>query len=185
MPINKPQAVPNMGRPELMEIIKKTYPNFVLDKFAVVGLRGYYKKSMGNPDSNDRGIYDDAIFILTEKECIPFNANCDPSRYEKHIAKLKAGVWHVYKFDKHRGKYLALCQRAGNVTVFRDGENEDTGSFGINIHTGGYNTTSSAGCQTIYPTQWEKFITTCQKLCKNLFGDKYRALTYTYVLIDM
>jgi len=50
----------------------------------------------------------------------------------------------TYTIDLHAGKYLALCQRAGTVTVWRDanrdavldldGSNEETGYFGINIH---------------------------------------------------
>lgn len=49
----------------------------------------------------------------------------------------------VYKVDLHAGKYLALCQRGGPVTVWRDANKdsvldhdvpEDTGFFGVNIH---------------------------------------------------
>jgi hypothetical protein len=67
----------------------------------------------------------------------------------------------VYKIDKHRGKYDALCQRLGNVTVYRDADrdsvhdmdekNTQTGMFGINIHKAGASSTNvdrwSAGCQ--------------------------------------
>lgn len=172
-----------MTRAELMALIHEQQPGFVLNKFAVVGIRGYYMDTMGTVHENDRGIYDDAIFILTDSQLFPFNANTDPSKYSPGIAKLRPGVWSVYKFDKHKGKYLALCQRAGNVTVDRDGKGSETGMFGINIHKGGFLTTSSLGCQTIYPDQWDDFIAKCQKFAKSSFGDKYTSLVYTYVLL--
>lgn len=140
----------------------------VLNKYSLtapvqlLGIRGYYKKTMGNPIENDRGIYDDAIFIVAPDMFIPYNANTDPSTFRKGIANLKKGVW-FYRPGKHKinspNGYPALVQ-ADKVTVLRDGVGEDTGWFGINIHKGGYNTTSSLGCQTIYPTQWESFINT-------------------------
>ncbi|MEO6694833.1 MAG: hypothetical protein ABIY50_03300 [Ignavibacteria bacterium] len=96
----------------------------------------------------------------------------DPSDYylkhpiNKHgTAILKEGQYkEVYKIDKHRGKYYALCQRLGNVTVYRDSnkdgklkldpESIETGAFTINIHKGPRNgtwetknTIYSAGCQ--------------------------------------
>lgn len=189
-----PGKTPQITREELAALLLKQYPTLTLDKFAVIGLRGYYKNSMGDVGENDRAIYDDAIILLSENELHTFNGNCDPSKYQKGIAKLKAGVWPVYKFDLHSGKYLALCQRAGNVTVIRDADNledtttgdkEGTGMFGINIHKGGYNTTSSLGCQTIYPTQWARFIATAQRLCENSYGKDYKKQIYAYVLIDM
>lgn len=59
-------------------------------------------------------------------------------------AILKEGQWPVYSLDTHNGKYEALCQRRGEVEVFRDGNRDRVfdlkpstlhkGWFGINIH---------------------------------------------------
>jgi hypothetical protein len=95
---------------------------------------------------------------------VAFNANCDPSRTERGIARLCVGRWkyrpgihNLSKDPKEHPHYEALVQ-AGHVTVDRGAGNLDTGFFGINIHCGGNTTTSSLGCQTIPPAQWgDKF----------------------------
>ena len=46
------------------------------------------------------------------------------------------------------------------------------GDFGINIHEGGYGTTSSLGCQTIPPDdQWATFIALAISEAKRIHGD--------------
>lgn len=133
---------------------------------ALLGRRGYYRDAMGKVGVNDIGIYDDAIMVVTPTAFATFNANCDPSRQRPGMAMLKAGVWR-YQIGTHglsrptEQQYTALVQ-AAPVTVLRyaigEPAREDTGLFGINIHRGGYSTTSSEGCQTIYPEQWPAFI---------------------------
>ena len=151
---------------------------------------------MGKPGVNDRGIYDDALFIDSTDTFAPFNANTDPSKYKagtgfdeetKGMAMLNPGAWFVHRFDIHNGKYLALCQRAGNVTVTRDGKQEDyedTGEFGINIHCGSYHGTSSLGCQTLHPSQWDSFIALAIKLARQYHGDKWKEVVIPYVLME-
>jgi hypothetical protein len=69
------------------------------------------------------------------------------------------GIWEI---DSHAGKYEALCQRGGEVTVWRDADRDgnldmkgdvDTGFFGINLHKAGEHSTRvdrwSAGCQVL------------------------------------
>lgn len=168
-PLYKNPIVPN-GRPSStrQQIVKLTnnYSGYPY----IVGLRGYFKE-LGRPNKNDRGLYDDAIFFVTANEMFAFNANTDPGWYGYNsdpdtragVATLKEGTWE-YVIGMHRGSTVheALIQH-GNFTVYRDGNKtsgkkiEDTGRFGINLHRGGSKSTSSAGCQTIPPSQWNEF----------------------------
>jgi hypothetical protein len=172
-----------MNKPKLTQAEAQILlnPFNLTDIVQVLGIRGYYKQTMGNPVKNDRGIYDDALFILSPDIFAAYNANTDPSVYRPGIATLTLGVWR-YKPGKHKINspqgYPAFVQNA-KVTVHRDGEPEDTGWFGINIHRGGYNTTSSLGCQTIYPTQWESFRSTVNDQLK-----RYNQRDFPYILIE-
>lgn len=195
-----PNSRPQMTRSALLALIPATIMHRLEhDSMFIVGIRGYYKDTMGLPGVNDRGIYDDAIFIVTPDSFIAYNANCDPSRVRKGsgtgagkgMASLSPGLWRAHRFGKHKGQYEALIQTGGPVTVMRDGLNDiagsqylDTGYFGINIHRGGFNTTSSEGCQTIHPNQWPAFIATVTDQAKRIHGSKWRTTTVPYVLID-
>lgn len=129
---------------------------------SIVGIRGYYRDTMGEVGKNDRGIYDDAIIVMSENVHATFNANTDPSLFKKGVASLKPGL-HLYKKGNHgisRGPgYPALrpATKGEVLPVVRDGQGDSLG-VAINIHKGGYKTTSSEGCQTIHPDQWQGFI---------------------------
>lgn len=197
----KKGILPATGKPRLssQELEQRLQP-FGLDRvkhpLIVVGIRGYYRDSMGAPNVNDRGIYDDAIFIHSPSVFAAYNGNTDPSTYRpghgtsestRGMASLKPGAWFVHQFALHKGKYMALCQRAGAVTVIRDGNPpyEDTGDdFGINIHRGSYTKTSSEGCQTIHPDQWESFIALAKDQAKRYFGAAWESTTVPYILLE-
>lgn len=189
-----PSEKPRLSSAELQNLIAPFAVDRTKFPVVVVGIRGYYKNSMGAPGVNDRGIYDDAIFIDSQQGMVAFNANTDPSSYRpgsgtdanKGMATLNAGVWYAHKFDLHRGKYLALCQKAGKVTVTRDGTPPypDTGYFGINIHCGGYNETSSEGCQTVHPGQWDSFIALAVDQVKRYFGQSWKQQVVPYILLE-
>lgn len=140
----------------------------------LVGVRGYYKNEYGRPGLNDRGLYDDALFFVLPDKMYSFNFNTDSGGYGISRYKglndghptLKEGVWE-YRIGTHNGtsRHEALIQH-GNFTVYRDGftnggktveRREVTGRFGINLHRGGANSVSSAGCQTVPPSQWKEF----------------------------
>lgn len=129
----------------------------------VVGVRGYYRDTMGKTGANDRNLYDDAIFVVAGDLFASFNANTDPSKYSQGIATLVPGV-HWYRPGNHGisrpgGGYPAFRPATPDeaLPVMRDGKAGKSDGIAINIHRGGYKTTSSAGCQTIHPDQWDGF----------------------------
>jgi hypothetical protein len=177
VPTIVPPSRPQITHEEAVRLIRQAGAN---DTVALLGIRGYYRDTMGAVGANDRGIYDDAIIAVSPTAFATFNANTDPSVTRKGVAVLLPGVWR-YKKGKHKitspTGYPAFVQ-AAVVTVARDQSGLDTGWFGINIHRGGANTTSSLGCQTIYPTQWDAFRSL-------VYGEMSRHSTPTipYVLI--
>ncbi len=110
------------------------------------------------------------------------------------VARLVCGQYRgAYKISMHQGKYEALCQRLGNVTVFRDGNKDmnfdevkkDTGMFGINIHRSNPKTESkfvenwSEGCQVFKRVKdFNEFMEICRK-AKDIWGNHF-----TYTLIE-
>lgn len=163
----------------------------------ILGIRGYFLRTMGAPGGNDRGLYDDALVVVGPSGIRAFNGNTDPSRARpghgtgaaKGMATLKPGFWPCWCLGLHRGQYLALVQRKGPVTVLRDKEGggtyEDTGYFGINGHAGGEYGTSSEGCQTVPRDggQWAEFITLVETEARGIRAD-WRALVIPYLLIE-
>lgn len=102
----------------------------------------------------------------------------------------------VYQLDLHNSKYMALCQRLGEVEVWRDNdkdsefdfenESKEWGMFGINIHRASSTQTldeigkNSAGCQVIQnPQNFDLFIQLCQE-SSEIYGNKF-----TYTLLNI
>jgi hypothetical protein len=177
---NVPTSLPRQEREQSDALLRQ---HGITDHFALLGVRGYYRDTMGERGRNDRGIYDDAIALVTPTAYVTFNANADPVRFKPGIANLKCGVWHyrlgLHNLSKAKEKQYEALVQAAPVTVLRDDAGEDTGWFGINIHKGGFNTTSSLGCQTIYPTQWPGFITLVKQELK-----RHDRRKIPYVLVE-
>ena len=196
--------LPRSGRPQLTVTKLREYlsphQTELQDRdVIVVGLRGYFPKSLGPTAGNDRNVYDDAIalWIPAEGTFAAFNGNTDPSRVRKGagtgehkgMAVLDPGVWPVYRFAMHRGSspHEAICERAGPVSVTRDGDPpyRDPGNHHINIHRGGYYATSSLGCQTLPPEQWDEFYGLAKQSALRIWGEQaFRTNIVTYVLVD-
>jgi lysozyme len=171
-----PRSRPQAKRQDIEKLIKnhgidsKKYP------VVIVGVRGYYLNTMGKVGENARGIYDDAIFIVTPNAYVTFNGNTDPSIFKKGTASLPEGKY-MYKIGTHnisrepKFRYKALVQ-AEPFALWRDEQGLQAPAYrGINIHKGGNTTTGSLGCQTIPPAQWQAFISLVEEEMKS-FGQK-------------
>ena len=177
-----PSSRPKLSAEEARKVLRD---HGVASGVAILGVRGYYRDTMGEPGKNDRGIYDDAIFVVSENAFAGFNANTDPSVRRQGIACLAPGK-HLYRKGNHGiskpgGGYPALrpATRGEQLPVTRDGVINPRPGVAINIHRGSHRTTSSEGCQTIHPTQWEAFISL-------VYSELSRAKqkTVPYVLVE-
>lgn len=177
-----PANTPRLALAQVAEIIAKSG---VKDAVVLVGVRGYYRDSMGKPGVNDRGIYDDALFVLSPTHFSAWNGNTDPSRVREGVASLVPGI-HRYKKGNHGisrpgGGYPAFrpATRGEELPVKRDGVSNPKPGVAINIHRGGINTTSSEGCQTIPPEQWDSFYSALSGELK-----RHNQKTFPYVLVE-
>lgn len=95
-----PPSRPRLGSRELEALLAP----FAIDRerypVLVAGIRGTYRRTLGDPEENDRGIYDDALFLSSPSAMAAFNGNVDPSSYrpghgegaQKGMASLKPGT---------------------------------------------------------------------------------------------
>lgn len=128
-----------------------------------------------------------------------WNATVDPGKKgvmefsnRNGVARLVPGQYRgVWRIDKHQGKYDALCQRNGNVTVYRDSDRNlvfdesklDTGMFGINIHKAGRDSTWvenwSEGCQVFKRSMdFDQFMVICRRAAR-IHGN-----SFSYTLLE-
>lgn len=155
-------------------LIKSTlWKDDKVGRLSVVAIRGYYLDTMGKVGVNDRGIYDDAIFVIAPGLFRSFNANVDPSIYRSGIASLMAPQVVRYAPGLHaigRPTQHQAFRQQSDVIVVRDGgkgngkplgngrfQDSPSTRFWINLHRGGNTTTSSEGCLTLPVSQWDEF----------------------------
>lgn len=197
-PANRPQNSQQWFIDKLQAARKQfKAPAWDLVTPTLFGCEAYYQ-SMGNPNTNDIGMYDDALVLLWKGGFLAVNANLDPTtRKPGHgnaEAKGRATIHYGYFKDayavgKHKTIYPALRQ-VGTLTIRRDADTQigpeklltvdgekfylEVGDWqACNIHPGGVTSTSSEGCQTIpRGAMWDLFISTAVNALK-LSGNKY------------
>jgi len=159
-------------------------------------------------DSGKADTFDDNINIFYKIDG-KWVADCYPATTEPGINILKRPIVKggtailipgqyrsTYKIDIHGGKrkYKAVCQRSGDVKIWRDDNRDRTpdyegdiheGRYGINIHrqwgpddreyTGGV----SAGCQVFQSSvDFYEFMETCD-IAASIYSN-----SFTYTLVD-
>lgn len=170
---------PQWTREKVQEVVNSEFAKIgkPVPSVVILGVRGYFEDSLGVVDQNDRGIYDDALFILSPTGFHSFNGNCDPSRKGtnpdtgKGYAVLQPGIWSyqigIHGLNKPKDKQYYAFVQAAEVEIHRDGASKnERGMYGINIHRGGNTGTSSLGCQTLLPAQWQEFFDTAKQELK-------------------
>jgi lysozyme len=148
------------------------------NKVVLLGVRGYYKNSMGKKGVNDQAMYDDALFVLSPDAFASFNFNTDPQKAGQKKAMLNPGKYQFYK-GKHKGKYNALRPSPEGIQLPCTRDGVESLCSHTNIHKGGFRDTHSEGCQTVYPTQWDEAIRLIYRQM-----DKYGQKTIQYLLIE-
>ncbi|MEM8575514.1 MAG: peptidoglycan-binding domain-containing protein [Pseudomonadota bacterium] len=160
LPGSRPQQPDDVTRAVLNKFSVFTPARRRNDQVKVLVARGYYLDSMGRRGRNDRGIYDDAIFVASPDGVTEWNGNSDPSVYRYRVATIDAPQairyrpgWHGYGRPSGHNAF----RQDSNCTVIRDKIGPDYGMFHVNLHKGSYSTTSSLGCLTVPPQQWGMF----------------------------
>jgi lysozyme len=164
IPSSKPRAPRHVVQAAALADWRKNPLRGPFPEFYVLFVRGYYRDSMGKVGVNDRGIYDDAAFVVGPDTFVSFRGNADPSVYKTGVSSLMTG-WDEYRPGLHPisrpGGYPAFrpATPGERLAVTRDGEKGRSKRDGEanNIHKGGYRGTSSLGCLTIYPAEWDAF----------------------------
>lgn len=161
-----PKTLPRATLAEIEKVIRANKSQIRDDDSVIlVTIRGYYLRSMGDPTRNDRNLYDDAAFIVSPTHFSSWNFNVDPSVHRAGVASLIEGV-HRYKpglhgvsFKRSGYPYPAFIPAAPGkrVPVRRDGQKGIQTGVALNIHKGSRTTTSSLGCLTVPPNQWDGF----------------------------
>lgn len=165
-----PKSKPQASLAKVMAAAVKQWasdkPNVPFPEVFLASVRGYYRDSMGEPGTNDRGIYDDAFFLVGPETFKSWNGNNDPSRHRPGIASVIPGCYPFrpgnHGISRPGGGYPAFRPATPDeaLPVRRDGESSVPSKrpgVACNIHRGGTTTTSSEGCQTVPPDQWDSF----------------------------
>lgn len=143
-----------LNNAQVNKLIKARLPHVKPTDIVIVGVRG-------NEGPNRIGVFDDRCYVTlgAGTDIKTWKFNTDPTSQIEGRANLKPGVWK-YRVGKHHiasppPKGRPGLVQAAEVTVYRYGQGDDTGWFGINFHNVLGGTTSSEGCQTFNPDEWQ------------------------------
>lgn len=146
-----------------LQVIKDYYA-FKPRETYLIFIRGYYLNTMGEPNKDDRNIYDDALFVVGPTLNESYNCNTNPSWRRKGtrwLAELNLGVYQFYR-GMHKGRYKALRTFPEGAILSCTRNSSMATCSHINIHKGSTNPMVhdivwSEGCLTLPDTQYNDF----------------------------
>ena len=111
---------PKQTKEESLKICAEHGLSLDKNKLIMLAMRGYYANTFGVKGKDDRRVYDDALFIISENyyKALQWNTNPSPT-YKLGLAELIAGTYDVKK-HLHKGKYRAF--QIIEAKVKRDGK---------------------------------------------------------------
>jgi lysozyme len=110
---------PKQTREQTQKILENFRSNGVFThNLKILGVRGYFKSTMGDPNVNDISMYDDAIFVISDSGLfMSFNGNVDPSKAKQGVATLVAPQMVMYRVGIHGISHLNLV-KAGDKAIY-------------------------------------------------------------------
>ena len=161
-----PDHVPQLRRDDVLALLSKHGVHLQATKVAVLSVRGYYANQFGEPGENDRGVYDDAGFLVTARGTfLAANFNVDPSpEHQEGVATIIPGVYPyrqgIHNLSKSADRQYPAFRPATpgeRIPCTRDGQPGTSFAVAANIHRGEITSTSSLACQTVPRPQWLPF----------------------------
>lgn len=154
-----------------------------LPKILIVGIRGYFDKTIA-PEGNNFNAWDDAFLVYENGTLLKtFNGNTDPTKLRSDDAMLDTGIYQFSKW-KHNGRVWGLTAHPRGIKLKCKRQNSKGNWYSslckyINFHDPVGWTTGSEGCQTLPQPQYDEFRDLVYALMR-----KYGSETITYLLID-
>ena len=75
---------PKQTKQESLDILANHGLSLETHKLLMLAVRGYYKNTFGKPNADDRKVYDDALFIISDNYYKAIQWNTKPSPTYKH-----------------------------------------------------------------------------------------------------
>lgn len=101
-----PPNRPRIGRADAEKIAYAYSVQY--EPLLLLGIEGYYEDSMGKPDVNDRGIYDDCLVLLTPEAGSEWETRGKPRGFDGDLptsGRMPRGVYTTFNFNTDPSRY--------------------------------------------------------------------------------
>lgn len=179
---------------EIMALVKPFSKQLKNQPVFLLAIRNYFREGEREEGQDAKWIYGDALFLCSPSCLVSFHANTDPTvKRRKKVTErgtpiLKPGCYMVHRFDNFRAGrevYAAIMQRAGEVSIARDGEDApDSIAKGMDILKGGLNMTHPEGAQCVHPLEWDAFLALAKDQFRRYHARDWSKAIIPYILLE-